>query len=371
VTSGSLPAVVHVMGWGSQQYGSFERFLVELSRQCLAAGIATHLVFQGRPSSDAFVADVQADVHSLSSPRGPADPRLVLGLRRLFRKVGATHLHAHYGLDAYHAVAAARWFGVSRRFATKHITPGFSRLTASRTRHRWLARSVERLFAVSAIVADDLYALGVPRRKVEVSYLGVDAATYRPDPGARAAVREELGLPPATRIVLSTSHLRPGKGVEVLPRLAAELNRDPGGSCLAAAGGGPLASELEREARTLGLDADSFRLLGVREDVPRLLAASDLYVFPTTGAEGLPLAPLEALAAGVPVVGTAVSELTRLVGGVAQLVPPGRPDALVSACRAALLDPDAAERSVMARALVSQQLSVERSVQRHLEHYTA
>ncbi|MGH2931202.1 MAG: glycosyltransferase, partial [Solirubrobacteraceae bacterium] len=187
--SGSSANVVHVMGWRSQQYGSFERFLVALARAGTVRGVATHLVFPDTPISAEFIRDVEAELHVLPSPRHPADPRLLLGLDRLLRHVGATHLHAHFGLDAYHAVAAAQRAGVARAFATKHIVPGCSRLTLSRARHRWLARHVVRLFAVSASVARGLVMLGVPEEKIEVSLLGVDLAAYRPDPAARAAVR--------------------------------------------------------------------------------------------------------------------------------------------------------------------------------------
>jgi glycosyltransferase involved in cell wall biosynthesis len=349
--------VMHVMGWPSRQYGSFERFLVALAAACGERGAQTHLVFPRPPASAAFLADAQAQLHALPSPRHPADPRFAVRLARLMRELRPTHVHAHFGLDAYEALAVAR----ARRFATKHIVPGASRLTLSRSRHRWMARRVERFFAVSQGVADGLSALGVDAAKLEVCYLGIDAAAYRPDPAARADVRRELGLGDATSIVLSTSHLRPGKGVEALPRLAAELAADGRDAVVIAAGDGPLSAMLARSR---------VRLLGARLDVPRLLAAADVFVFPSDGAEGLGLGPLEALAAGTPVVATAVSDLPRLLPGAALLVPPGDEPALVAAARR-LLD-DAGLRGELARrgpALVRERLSVEAAVRQHVAHY--
>ena len=95
------PAVVQVMGWRSQQYGSFERFLVAVARGCADAGLASHFVFPSRPPSEAFLADAGAELHCVQSPRPPADPRFALDVRRIVRRVGASHLHAHFGLDAY------------------------------------------------------------------------------------------------------------------------------------------------------------------------------------------------------------------------------------------------------------------------------
>ncbi len=355
-------AIVHVMGWPSRQYGSFERFLVALSERCAGHGARTHLVFPAPPASAAFAADVRAELHTLPSARHPADPRFAVRLARLLRAVGATHLHAHFGTDAYHALALP--LGV-RRYATKHIVPGTSRLTLAGTRHRWMAARVERLFAVSHAVADALAALGVPRAKLEVCYLGIDPDAYRPDPDARGAVRHELGLRDDAAIVISTSHLRPGKGVEVLPDLAAELaGRDV---TVLAVGGGPLAAELERATRERGVP---LRLLGVRQDVPRLLAAADVAVFPSTAAEGLPLGPLEALAAGVPLVAASVSDLPRLLPGAARLVPPGDRPAVLRECRR-LLDDDGLRAELARRGpeLVRRRLSVGSAVDVHLRRY--
>ncbi|MDQ5809101.1 MAG: hypothetical protein M3320_10535, partial [Actinomycetota bacterium] len=71
----SRPSIVHVMGWRSQQYGSFERFLVKVARECAARGAETHLVFPEPPAAEAFVHDVEAQVHLVPLARHPFDPR--------------------------------------------------------------------------------------------------------------------------------------------------------------------------------------------------------------------------------------------------------------------------------------------------------
>jgi glycosyltransferase involved in cell wall biosynthesis len=227
---------------------------------------------------------------------------------------------------------------------------------------------VERLWAVSEEVAARLRALGVEPGVVEVCHLGVDVGVYRPDPAARVEVRAELGLAEGQRLVLCTSHLRAEKGVERLPELAAQLGRDPGRVVLAVAGDGPLRERLAEAPAALG--ATSLRLLGVREDVPRLLAAADVFVFPTTGSEGLGLGVLEAAAAAVPVVATAVSDLPAILGDTAALVAPGDDAALLAACRALLADPMAAgERGRRARERVAQRAGVELAAERHVAAY--
>jgi glycosyltransferase involved in cell wall biosynthesis len=356
------------MGWPSQQHGSFERFLVALAARCSEVGAATHLVFPAAPASQRFASqatEAGARFHELPLLRHHADPRVAPRLARILRRSAATHLHAHFGPDAYHALATARLARVRHRYTTKHIVPSDSAI--SKIRHRWLAAQVDAFFTVSEDVRSRLLSLGVPAEKLEVTYLGIDPDAYRPG-GAelRAEVRAELGLGEDERIVLSTSHMRPGKGVEALPELARELARDPGGVTVVAAGDGPLRAELERSG------PDALRTIGVREDVPRLLAAADAFVFPTATTEGMPLGPLEALAAEIPLVASAVSDLPRLLDGSAGLVPPGDVRALVAETRRVLTDRDlAARRSEAGRELVRGRLSVARAAELHTDRYLA
>lgn len=346
------------MGWRSQQYGSFERFLVELCERCSSERLDSHLVFHAPPASPDFVSDCPAELHVLGPPRGPG---FGSGLRRIVRGAGATHLHAHFGGDAYASLAVGRALRVRRRFTTKHIVPGTSWRSLSPLRHRWLAAQVDTFFAVSEEVGAGLRAVGVPESKIQVAYLGVDGERYRPDDERRAAARAALGIQPDQRMVLSTSHLRPGKGVELLPELARDLGPDV---TVMAAGDGPLRGRLEAES------GENFRLLGVRQDVPGLLDAADVVVFPTTGGEGLGLGPLEALSSGTPLVASAVSDLPRLLDGVASFVPPGDGTALAAACRRALADPEAAHAQAReGRRLVLDRLGVDRAVDLHVSRY--
>ncbi|MFZ1153952.1 MAG: glycosyltransferase [Solirubrobacteraceae bacterium] len=366
----SPPQIVHVMGWRSQQYGSFERFLVALARRCGEEGAVTHLVFHEPPASRRFVADVEAEIHVVPQARHIGDPHNLRQLGSALRRVGATHLHAHFGYDAYNALAVAHMLGVQRRFTTKHIMPSASWRELSSLRHRWLAHEVEVFWAVSDSTALRLLELGVPSGKVEVCHLGVDVNAYRADPQLRARTRASLGVEERTRLVLSASHLRPGKGTEVLPQLASALAHDPGNVTLLVAGDGVLSTRLLADARDLGLTQDSFRLLGVREDIPALLAAADLFIFPTEANEGMGLGALEAMAAGVPLIASAVSDLAQLPPDTAWLVPPGDTGALVAACRTLLADPeDAAARATRSRQLVVERFSVMSAVEDHLRHY--
>ena len=119
------------------------------------------------------------------------------------------------------------------------------------------------------------------------------------------------------------------------------------------AGEGPQRDQLVAKAATLGV-ADRVRWLGHRDDVPALLAAADLFVLPSLN-EGLPLAAMEAMLAGVPIVATDAGGTGEIVrdGITGVLVPPGDPEALSASIRALLSDrPRAARLAIAARELI-------------------
>jgi glycosyltransferase involved in cell wall biosynthesis len=136
-------------------------------------------------------------------------------------------------------------------------------------------------------------------------------------------------------------------------------------------GEGPERDRLEDIARRRGLRC--VRFLGARPDIPQLLAASDLFVLPSLW-EGLPMALLEGMAAGLPVIATDVAGSRQVVvnGESGLLVPPGDPTALASAMTGLLADD--AERTRLGRAArqrVESEFSAARQAARHAEAYEA
>jgi colanic acid/amylovoran biosynthesis glycosyltransferase len=134
-------------------------------------------------------------------------------------------------------------------------------------------------------------------------------------------------------------------------------------------GDGPLRGDLEGRARALGLEGRvTFRGAMTESQILGELASTDLFVLPSIVArsgqmEGLPVALIEAMACGVPVVSTALSGTPELVrpGVTGVLVPPGDARALAAALRSVLDDPEAAaQRSLEGRALVEREFGLER-----------
>ncbi|HEX9821807.1 MAG TPA: glycosyltransferase [Methylomirabilota bacterium] len=206
----------------------------------------------------------------------------------------------------------------------------------------------ERLCDVTVVnsecVATSLRARGiVPVDGCRVIPNAVDLARFAPAAAAaREATRRRLGVPPGAFLWLAVGSLGPKKDHEALLRAAARLRARHPSLRLAIAGDGLLRDPLRRLSGAMALQ-DVVHWLGLRTDVPDLLAASDAFVSSSRW-EGSPNALLEALAAAVPVAATDVGGVRELVedGRSGFLVPPGDVDALATAMERVMnLPPDA------------------------------
>jgi glycosyltransferase involved in cell wall biosynthesis len=213
---------------------------------------------------------------------------------------------------------------------------------------RFLLKRFDRVVAVSEGQADQVRAAGVPERKLRVirNSARLDAFT-QPCPGGRADL-EALVPTPGERIVVSAGRLSPDKGFDVLIRAAAVACTVDPGARFVVFGDGVLRDELPKQAAAAGL-ADKMAFAGFRADLDQLMPHADVFVLPSYN-EGLPNVVLEASAAGVPVVATAVSGTPEAVldGQTGHLVAAG--DAPALANRLLRLLGDAGLRRRMGRA---------------------
>ena len=145
--------------------------------------------------------------------------------------------------------------------------------------------------------------------------------------------RDQIGIAESAFVVGSVGRLSPVKGIEYLLRAVALLVHERGIKSIqvAVVGGGPLQNSLEALSRDLAI-SEHVRFLGERQDVPSLLKLFDVFAMPSLH-EGLPMALLEAMGAGCPVVASAVGGIPEVIrdGTDGVLVPPKDPIALAHA----------------------------------------
>jgi glycosyltransferase involved in cell wall biosynthesis len=200
--------------------------------------------------------------------------------------------------------------------------------------------------------ADVFVAVSGEDRRKMIEVEGVDPAKIRlipngiPSPanGAGADVRTELGIEPGAPVLGVVCELRAQKALEVLFEAAALLLVEFPTLKVLVAGDGPERARLEEGARRLGV-ADTVLFLGIRRDVPAVLAAVDVAVL-SSDYEGSPLSVMEYMAAAKPVVSTRVGGVPELVAEDVHglLVEPRDPEALAEAVARLLRDPALARR---------------------------
>jgi glycosyltransferase involved in cell wall biosynthesis len=207
---------------------------------------------------------------------------------------------------------------------------------------RALARATDRIVAISPRIRAELldeYRIGRPD-KYRVVPLGFDLGGLSAiDEAARARARNALQISEGAAVVTTVGRLTAIKNHALFLEASARISRANPSAIFLIAGDGELRRELEAAALSLGI-ANRVRFLGWRRDLDTVYGATDVFML-TSRNEGTPVALIESLAAGVPVVSTDVGGVGDVVASdqFGFLTPSGNPDALAAAVSVLLPDP--------------------------------
>lgn len=294
----------------------------------------------------------------------------IVKLARFFRQQRIDILHAHDLWSNIIGMAAAT-------LARTPVTITSQRDLSHDAWYSTYRRGVLRFFQRgSSIVLTNAKAIRdglieqdhLPPEKVCVVYNGVDLNRFN---GAPDRAHVLPGTEGNKLIVLVGNMITDVKGHAVLIAAAPELVKAHPKTQFVLVGEGTKRAGFEQQAKDLGLQGN-FLFLGRRSDVPAILACCDIAVLPSL-AEGLPNAVLEYLAAGLPVVATALGGNLEIIrdGTTGLLVPPQDPQALAAALNNLLSDEGLAARiGTAGRDYVKQNFSFERLVQGVDQLYT-
>jgi glycosyltransferase involved in cell wall biosynthesis len=307
--------------------------------------------------------------HSVYLPElsRPLDVAFAVRLARWVREQKLSVLHAHEFTMGFYAGVA----GVLARtphLLTMHGGTAFATAMRRRIALGLTARRATAVVGVSESTCGHLAtSLSIAASRIELVPNGV---LHRA--GDRDATRASLGLGSADQLLLAVGNLYSVKGHTTLVAAAAQLVHRDGLPPwrIAIAGRGDQERSLREQITAAGLDGH-VQLLGLRSDIPNLLAAADSWVMPSLN-EGLPLALLEAMLAGLPVVASAVGGIPKLVrpGETGVLVPPGSAEALAVELETLLRQPHHAQTLAHeGRRLVQEQYSFDAMIDRYLSIY--
>jgi glycosyltransferase involved in cell wall biosynthesis len=308
--------IAHVLS--SFGMGGQERVALDLAIGQRAAGHRALAISLESGGEGPLAADFRAHgVEVIHLPKRPGfDVRMPFSLGALFRREGVSVVHTHNPQPLIYGSLAAKAAGAALVHTKHGVNPGRGRRLWAR---RAASRLVDAFVAVSAPTADVARAAAeCPPRALRVIPNGIDLGRFGPDAAARAAIRSELGVDDRAFVAGTVGRLYPEKGHDYLIRAVTPLCADD--FHVVIAGDGPERERLRAQVDALPR-ATSVHLLGARRDVPRLLAALDVFVLSSVR-EGLPLVIPEAMAAGLPVLSTAV-------GGIPQVVDEGATGFLV------------------------------------------
>ncbi len=292
-------------------------------------------------------------------------------LVRLFRHLRPDIVHTHTAKAGTLGRLAARLAGVPRLVHTFHghvldgyFSPG---ATAFFLRvERALARGTDRIITVSPRLRDALLAMGIGRpEQVEVVPLGLDLDRFVRMRRERGDLRPSLGIPAEVPLLGIVGRLVPIKDHPTLLRALTLLPDGNQAPHLLVVGDGGRREELRQLTHHLGLTS-RVHYLGWRDDLEAILGELDMVICCSRN-EGTPVALIEAMAAGVPVISTDVGGVGDLVthGETGWLVPPGDSVALARGIEILLSDPGLCRRlATTARPLALERYHIQGLIRR-------
>lgn len=350
--------------------GGAERLVTALADRYVANGHDVMLVrFHGE--AGLLPGDSRVRLENLNMRRSPVGVLVAMGrFRRLVREFRPDVVNSHL----VHANLVTRLLRLvtpmPRLVSSAHNTNEEGRLRM--LAYRWTDRLADLSTNVSEEAVRAFEAQGaVQPGRMRAVYNGIDTAFFAYEDASRIRLRAELGVKDDQPVLLAVGRLWEPKDYPNLLRAFARLSNAADGPRLVIVGDGPLRAELAALAESLGV-APQVSFLGVRDDVPALMSACDVFVL-SSAWEGFGLVVAEAMACERVVVATDSGGVREVVGDTGWLVPPRDAEALAGALADALaLSPaERARYGELARARVVSRYSIDATASRYLALFEA
>lgn len=311
--------ILHLMGMDSTKYGGIERFNIELSRQLRDKGYHSVFVYEEYPCVQQFVNDLKAtgaDLYIINSRKMFFN--FCWDIWKLYKQYNFCTIHAHFTKARFYALPLAVLYGIKNRLYTIHSTMEPLREIKLHTRlWYWWMNKLCRVVAVSKQI-EQVAKNNWPKAVIKAIYLGVEPINNK-----RKSARKELGIFDDTTVITTISNFNKVKGLDILCYAIKHLVDDYKiGNFIVYIVGQPETDIVELQELVQQLSIESYiNMEGIKNNIPTYLNASDIYV-QASRHEGLPLALMEAVSIGLPIVASNV-------GGVPEIAQENRNALLV------------------------------------------
>ncbi|MCI5164914.1 MAG: glycosyltransferase [Candidatus Electrothrix sp. GM3_4] len=272
------------------------------------------------------------------------DPEALRQVRKLIYSEGITLVHCHEMKGRLYGLLAT--VGTSARLITTNHNWIRSDLlvTCFETFDAFYIRFYPKIIAVSPEVKQLMRRYFIPEKKIQVIINGIDIEEFRRKKSAGKKIREEFGIAPETPLIGAIGRISPEKGQKYFIDAAAQLLKAFPKARFVIVGEGVQGEAMRNYVVEIGL-SDKIIFAGFRADIAACYSALDIFVLPSL-LEGTPMALLEAMATGLPIVATDVGGVGRIIqdGENGLLISPADTDKLATGISTLLADSTKADQ---------------------------
>lgn len=301
--------ILHLMGMDSTKYGGIERFNIELSRQLREKGYHSVFVYEEYPCVQQFVDDLKetgAELYIINSRKEVL--KFCREIWKIYKQYDFCTIHAHFTKARFYALPLAILYGIKNRLYTIHSTmESLSKIKLHTRLWYYLMNKMCRIVAVSKQI-ESVAKSNWPKSIIKTIYLGIEPIEIE-----RKVARSEIGISDNKIVITTISNFNKIKGLDILCHAVKYLvDNHKMNDTMVYIIGQPESEIQELKILTGQMSIDQYvKMDGVKNNIPTYLHASDIYVH-ASRYEGLPLALMEATAAGLPIVASNVGGIPEV-----------------------------------------------------------
>lgn len=328
--------ILHFTAANSTKYGSFEKFLIELSKSCYRQGYNTVLQYEKLPRSQEYLTDLKNNnVKVIVKPILTNPLCSIITITKIIKEVSPEIVQTHY-IGEFNLLICpiiTKILDIQKIFHMQHLFYDYKKIPLI----KFLFNRYSHIFCVSHAVANNFLKIGVNPAKISVNYLGLFGVTERSEI-IREQLRKKFDIPNDTTVLSCIAWDHPIKGVDILLKALKKVLVNYPRIHLVLIGIEPSQSTLYKLSENLEL-TKFVHWIGIRDHAIQMLNIADIYIQPSYR-EGLGLGIIEAMALRLPIIATNIGGIPEAVidGETGFLVKPGSVNGLADAIKQLMFD---------------------------------